>query len=86
VRADRHADDSTEDALGCDRPGPGAPLRRPVADDDGDAVPGTDVLAAVHQSTSTFAVFDLVVEPVMEAAGRPRPEAAALERRSSMAR
>jgi hypothetical protein len=82
VRADRHADDSTEDALGCDRPGPGAPLRRPVADDDGDAVPGTDVLAAVHQSTSTFAVF----EPVMEAAGRPRPEAAALERRSSMAR
>ena len=51
----------------------------------GYAVLETDDLAAVHQLTSTFAVFDFIVEPVMDVGDALAAEAAALEWRNSIA-
>lgn len=50
----------------------------------GYAVVETDDLAAIHQLTSTFAVFDFVVEPVLDVGDALHAEAAAIEWRASI--
>ena len=51
----------------------------------GYAVLETDDPAAVHQMTSTFALFDFVVEPVLDVGDALAAEAAAFEWRNSIA-
>jgi muconolactone delta-isomerase len=51
----------------------------------GYAVLETDDLAALQQMTSTFAVFDFVIEPVLDVGDALAAEAAAVEWRSSIA-
>lgn len=50
----------------------------------GVAILETDDLSAVHQMTSTFAVFDFRVEPVLDVADAMAAEAHAVEWRSSI--
>lgn len=50
----------------------------------GVAILETDDPAAVHQITSTFAVFDFTVEPVLDVADALAAEGAALQWRSSV--
>lgn len=56
-----------------------------VGNYDGVAILETDDVSAIHQMTSTFAVFDFTVQPVLDVADAIAPEAAALEWRSSIA-
>lgn len=56
-----------------------------VGNYDGVAILETDDVSAIHQLTSTFAVFDFSVHPVLDVADAIGVEAAALEWRSSIA-
>lgn len=50
----------------------------------GYAVLETDDVSAIHQMTSAFAIFEFVVEPVLDVADAMAVEAAALEWRGSV--